>query len=187
MSEAPGDREIWLIRHAESAWNASGRWQGQADPALSARGREQAAALAERVATERFDALVSSDLARARATAETLGRAVGLTPRLDVRLRERDVGTWAGLTRAEIVARWPDEYERVQSRDREIRPGGGESIDDVARRARGFFRELAAERRFARVVVVAHGGVIRSLCDVGPIANAHVVRTSLAAILATER
>lgn len=179
-----GEREIWLIRHAESAWNALGRWQGQADPSLSPRGREQAEELATRLAADRFDALVTSDLARARETADALARATGLVPRLDPRLRERDLGAWAGLTHAEIRARWPAEYARVQERDLAIRPGGGESLRDVAQRSRAFFRDLAGEPPVARVAVVAHGGVIRALCGVPPIPNVHVLRTTLAALLA---
>jgi broad specificity phosphatase PhoE len=180
-----GEREVWLIRHAESEWNALGRWQGQADPALSARGREQAAALAARCAAERFDLLVASDLCRARETAIVLGRALGLDPRFDARLRERNIGTWAGMTSAEIAASWPQELARVRRRDRTVRPGGGESMHEVAARARGFFRELAQDGGPARIAIVAHGGVIRSLCDeVGPLANADFVRTTLAALVA---
>jgi broad specificity phosphatase PhoE len=183
-----GDREIWLIRHAESEWNALGRWQGQADPVLSARGRDQAASLAARVARERFDALVTSDLRRARETAEVLGRTLGLEPRFDARLRERHIGAWAGLTSAEIGERWPDELARVRRRDRIIRPGGGESMDDVAARARACLLDLAREVDLARVAIVAHGGVIRSICDdVGPLANADIVRRTFAVLVAEAR
>lgn len=178
------DREVWLIRHAESAWNALGRWQGQADPPLSERGREQAAALAASLARERFALLASSDLMRARETAAALGRALGMAPRFDARLRERDVGIWAGRTRSEIEARWPAELDLVQSRDLSVRPGGGESMDDTARRVRPFFCELAVAHRGGPIAIVAHGGVIRALChQVGPLANAHFVRVSLAALV----
>ncbi|RIL01341.1 MAG: hypothetical protein DCC71_18090, partial [Proteobacteria bacterium] len=92
----------------------------------------------------------------------------------------RHLGAWAGLTGAEIAVRWPRDYERVQARDRDVRPGGGESIRDVERRARDFFRELARGAAGARIAVVAHGGVIRALCGVGHVANAAFVRTTLA-------
>lgn len=174
---------IWLIRHAESEWNALGRWQGQADPALSERGRAQASALAERLASARLEALVSSDLLRARQTAEIVARAAGLPLACDARLRERDLGEWSGLTTAEIQLRWPAELARVQARDPAARPGGGESIRDVALRARGFFEELAREGATGRIGVVAHGGLIRSLCDVPPLANATWVKTTLTALL----
>jgi broad specificity phosphatase PhoE len=177
------DAEVLLIRHAESEWNALGRWQGQADPALSPRGVEQAAALAASLAGERFGLLVSSDLARARETAIALGCAVALAPRWETRLRERHAGSWAGLTRAEIAARWPAELARVGRHDPDARPSGGESFREVAARARAFFRELGTEPSAGPIAVVTHGGLIRALCAVGPIANAGCVRTSLAALL----
>lgn len=177
------DVAVWLIRHAESEWNARGRWQGQADPVLSERGRVQADALAQRLKSAGFSALVSSDLLRARETAEIVARAVGLPLCCDARLRERDLGAWSGLTTAEIQERWPAEFTRVQARDPDLRPGGGESIRDVARRARGFFEDLAREGSSGRLGVVAHGGVIRALCDVPPLANATWVKTTLRTLL----
>lgn len=174
---------VWLIRHAESEWNALGRWQGQADPALSERGRVQAEGLARQLVTARFDVLASSDLLRARETAEIVARAVGLPLACDARLRERDLGAWSGLTTAEIASRWPAEFARVQARDLDVRPGGGESIRDVAARARGFFEDLVGGGTAGRIGVVAHGGVIRALCDVAPVANATWVKTTLAALL----
>jgi broad specificity phosphatase PhoE len=173
-------REIWLVRHAESEWNALGRWQGQADPALSELGRARAAALAAALAGERFDALVASDLARARETAEILGGRLGLAPRLDERLRERDAGRWAGLTHDEIAVRWPEELARVRRHEPDARPVGGESLVEVAARARTFFRDLAGEASLARVLVVTHGGLMRSLLrEPAVIPNLHVARTRL--------
>jgi len=95
---------VLLLRHGESTWNAEGRWQGRADPPLSAEGERQAQDAVPRVAGVR--AIWSSDLARARRTAELLAPP-GVNVRLDERLGERDVGAWAGLTRAEIDVRYP--------------------------------------------------------------------------------
>lgn len=178
------DAAIWLIRHAESEWNALGRWQGQADPALSERGRAQAGMLARRLTPMGFRTLVSSDLLRARETAEIVAAAIGLSLVCDARLRERHLGEWSGLTTAQVQARWPADFERVQARDPLVRPGGGESIRDVALRARGFFEELARAGASGRIGVVAHGGVIRALCDVPPLTNATWVKTTLQALLA---
>lgn len=176
-------RPVWLIRHAESVWNALGRWQGQADPGLSARGREQAAALARRLAGAGLEAVVTSDLRRARETAALLADALGLPVEIDARLRERDLGSWSGLTTPEIAGRWPEAFARVQARDPDVRPGGGESLAEVAARARAFLRGLAA-RPPARVALVTHGGLIRTLRPVGPVANATVVRATLGELLA---
>jgi probable phosphoglycerate mutase len=175
--------EIWLVRHAESAWNALGRWQGHADPGLSARGRAQALALARSLAEEDIGALVTSDLRRARETAAALASALGLEPETDARLRERHLGTWSGLTTPEIAGRWPAEFARVRERDPDFRPGGGESIREVRARALSFFAELSARSRSPRVAVVTHGGLIRAVYPCGPVANAQWVRTTLDAVL----
>ena len=98
---------ILLVRHGQSVWNADGRWQGQADPPLSDLGVDQAAAAADSDAVDGVRALYSSDLERARHTAQLLGVRLGLDPVVDERLRERHAGAWEGCTRAEIDAGWP--------------------------------------------------------------------------------
>lgn len=180
----PAACELWLIRHAESAWNAMGLWQGHADPGLSARGIAQAEALARALEGAGIEAILASDLRRARETARILGAALALEPRTDARLRERDLGRWSGLTTPQIAGRWPAELARVRARDPAFRPGGGESILDVRLRAGAFFRELAARPGPARAAVVTHGGVIRALHPtVAPVANTEVVRVRLGALL----
>src|SRR5688500_1044189 len=94
--------ELWLIRHGESEGNRAGLLQGQRDYPLSARGRQQAQRLAERLGTVRFDALYSSDLTRALDTARAVSATIGLPVTLDPGLREIDYGAWSGLTPAEI-------------------------------------------------------------------------------------
>src|ERR687894_225034 len=99
---------LLLVRHGESTWNARGRWQGWADPPLTDLGRAQAEAAGPAAAP--VDAVVSSDLQRARATAELMAVALGLDPaavHVEPDVRERDVGDFTGLTRAEIEERWP--------------------------------------------------------------------------------
>ncbi|MEZ5182338.1 MAG: histidine phosphatase family protein [Acidimicrobiales bacterium] len=97
---------LLLVRHGESTWNADGRWQGQADPPLSERGRQQAAAAAAAIGT--IDAIAASDLERAAHTAAIIARALGVDPVLtEPRLRERDAGPLSGLTRPEIHERYP--------------------------------------------------------------------------------
>lgn len=178
-------RELWLIRHAESAWNAMGLWQGHADPPLSARGVAQAEALAHVLAGAGIEAVIASDLRRARDTARVLARALGLEALDDPRLRERDLGSWSGLSTPQIAGRWPDGLARVRARDPAFRPGGGESIHDVRRRAGAFFRELAARAGPARWAVVTHGGLIRALRPPGaaPIANTEMVQVGLDELL----
>ena len=179
IARAMSPTRFVLIRHAESVWNADDRWQGHADPPLSARGAAQAEALAKTLAREHADALLSSDLRRAWQTAEILGRALGLAPRPDPRLRELDVGRWAGLTRSEIAALDPDLLRRFEAEDPAVRAGGGESRAEIRARVRAAFRSLAQEHPGARLIVVTHLGVVRALRPGAELANAEML--SLAA------
>jgi len=154
--------EVWFIRHGESLWNAEGRWQGQGDPPLSERGRQQAEQAAEELAGRGIAFLAASDLERARATAEVIGARLGLAPRFERGLRELDVGCWSGLHHAEIARRWPGELARFRAGDLELAPGGGESRLVLGERARRVLSELAA-RAGGPLAVVSHLGLLRSL------------------------
>jgi broad specificity phosphatase PhoE len=152
---------ILLARHGESDWNHARRWQGHADRPLTDRGREQAHELAERLADTELDAVYSSDLQRARETAEIVAAAHGLdvTPLRD--LREVDVGSWSGLTRTEAEQRFPEAYARWL--------GGGEGWDDgetyeqLSERVVRAITGIAAAHQGERVLVIAHGGTIRTV------------------------
>ncbi|MEE9609299.1 MAG: histidine phosphatase family protein [Myxococcota bacterium] len=170
---------IVLIRHAESTWNAAGRWQGQADPPLSAHGRRQAAALAGELAGEGIERLIASDLERAAQTASILGEALGLAAQLDPRLRELDVGRWTGLTRSEIERLDPDLLARFEAGEADARPGGGESRREIRGRVRAALPSLAAEHPGRRVAVVTHLGAIRALLPGTELANAGWCRMPL--------
>ncbi len=170
-------RRVLLIRHGESTWNAAGRWQGWGDPPLSARGREQATILAGRLADRAVSRLVSSDLSRAVQTAEILAEALGVRLELDPRLRERDLGCWAGLTEAEIRAAHPEELDRLRARDPAVRPGGGESHDAFRMRVAPALVAAARGSAAGTIAVVTHLGVIRLLDRALRPGNADVVES----------
>ena len=182
MSGAADARTVWLIRHAESAWNAAGRWQGQRDPALSERGREQAQRLAVSLADAQLEAIVASDLVRARETAAIVGGALGVAPHLDARLRERDLGYWSGLTSVEIVARWPRDLARLRERDPELQPGGGESLRALHARVAEFVAVLSAWPGDGPLAIVTHAGILRALGITPTPANAAARSVSIAAL-----
>jgi probable phosphoglycerate mutase len=143
---------ILLVRHGQSEWNASGRWQGQADPPLSELGAEQAIAAAKAVGI--VDAIYASDLVRAQHTAELVAAQLGADVAVEPRLRERNAGEWEGRTRAEIEESWPGFLETGR------RPAGYEPDDSVLGRVLGALDAIAAMHD-GDVLVVTHGGVVR--------------------------
>ena len=155
--------ELILIRHAQSEWNAAGRWQGHADPSLSALGHEQAAMLAAELAAEPIDRIYASDLLRARQTADALAARLALEVEVDTAFRELDVGRWSGLVREEIEASDAALLAEFETGDPSIRPGGGETRGELRQRARDRVALIAAEHPGERVVIVSHLGFIRAL------------------------
>lgn len=138
--------KLLLVRHGETDWNADGRLQGQTDRPLSDFGRKQARRLADELAAEGFEAIYSSDLARARETAEIIGARLGLPVELDSDLREKDWGTWEGLTAVE--------RDRVEF--------AGESTEAHQERILRALRRISQSHPDGTsILVVTHGGSIR--------------------------
>ncbi|TYL51666.1 histidine phosphatase family protein [Nocardioides sp. BGMRC 2183] len=154
-------RRIVLLRHGQTAWNAQHRIQGQLDAELDETGQLQAKTVAPVVASMRPSLLVSSDLARARATAETVAEASGLVPSYDARVREFHLGERQGLTHAEYAALAPEEFARFRAGDWRAIPGA-ERPDDVGDRYRAALDDVAtALGADETAVVVSHGAAIK--------------------------
>ena len=152
---------IFLARHGESDWNVEQRFQGHTDRPLTNRGREQAHAQADLVAGQEIDAIYTSPLTRARETAEIIAARAGLEPVALPELREVDTGSWSGLSRADVEARFPAGFARWRS-------GGsgwedGESYEEMAERVIGALRTIAEEHPGGRVLLISHGGPIRAI------------------------
>lgn len=154
--------ELVLIRHGESAANRQGIVQGHFDSPLSEAGREQALALAEALAHERFEALYASDLLRAQETGEAIARRLGLTPVIDPMVREIDIGLFSGRTWAHIAEHHPEDYRRFKETGRWSEVPGAESEDAQRERVEGFIAKLRSAHT-GRVAVVAHGAILRRL------------------------
>ncbi|MBM3120769.1 MAG: histidine phosphatase family protein [Chloroflexi bacterium] len=146
-----------LVRHGATDWNRDGRYQGQADPPLNAEGRAQAARLADALAARPIEAVYSSDLQRARHTAEVIAGVHGLAVHLDQRLREVNQGAWEGMLVADIAAGYPAEWRALQEDPLNARAPGGESAAEVAERAMASLREIAGRHPLGPVIVVSHG------------------------------
>jgi broad specificity phosphatase PhoE len=143
---------LLVARHGETDWNREGRWQGWADPPLNDTGRAQARALAEQLREIPFDAVYSSDLRRAHETAELVAAPHNVPVVADAGLREIDVGSWSGLTRAEIAQQFPHGD----------RPDG-ETRDQHAARVLAAIERIARGNVGRRILLVTHGGTMRAL------------------------
>ena len=155
---------IIAVRHGETAWNVDARIQGQLDIALNENGRWQAQRLARSLAaSEPMAAIYSSDLLRARDTAESIAQAAGLVLVTETGLRERSFGRFEGKTFVEIEASWPADTSRWRARDPDWAPPGGESLATVRERVLQTTHALAARHTGEQIVLVAHGGVLDAL------------------------
>jgi probable phosphoglycerate mutase len=153
---------LLLIRHGLSTWNVENRWQGWADCQLSADGEAQAAEAAARLAGAGLTGVASSDLLRARRTAEIMSTILGLGDVLtDSGLREYDVGDWQGHTREEIAAKWPELFADWRNGHRTQLPGGEPRHVFEERVLAALERLGATEPLGAAPLVVTHGGCIR--------------------------
>ena len=151
-----------LVRHGQTAWNLEGRAQGHTDVGLDETGRAQAIAMAPYIAAMSPTALWSSDLTRARQTADQLAAVTGLTVRPDARLREFDAGERAGLTAAEFAERFPDAHAVWQDGHVTGHVPGAETIAQVVARTVPALREIwDATAPGDTTVVVAHGACLR--------------------------
>jgi broad specificity phosphatase PhoE len=156
-------KRVILIRPGETNWNRMGRWQGWVATPLNAHGRQQAQALANFVRNIGMSALYTSDLKRAVETAEFLAEQLGFVPIKDARLRERNIGSWQGMTRDEMRAWYSVEYEQLLKDVDGYRVPGGESRDDVRKRVREVFDEIASKENGETVGVLSHTTAIKIL------------------------
>jgi len=167
--------ELWIVRHGQTDWNVQGRYQGQADQPLNAVGLAQASAAAAKLQGRRFAAIYSSDLQRARVTAEVIAAALGMPVLVDRRLREVNQGEWEGMLTADIQARYAEAWAARQQDRLHAAPPGGESLAQVAARVLAGVDEIARRHTGAAVVVVSHGlalGVVRCAAAGAPLTEA---------------
>ena len=148
-----------IARHAQSEWNIHRRWQGHADAPLSTHGLNQAKSAAVALAKmEKIDAVVSSDLARAHSTASIIAEALGVeNVSTDVGLRERNVGTWQGLTTEEIELWHPGAIATGNY------PHGWESQQTLVKRVFAALRRTADIVGPGHVLAVSHAAIIYAI------------------------
>jgi len=156
------DRLI-LVRHGETEWNRTGRYQGFARTSLNEHGRWQAEQVARRLANWEIDAIYTSDLPRAYQTAEPIARRLRMPFNTTVALRELDVGEWEGLTVPEIQVEHAENWDACLVDPIRTRLTGGESFAELAERVEVAFHQWQVQHAGQVVLAVTHGGPIQVL------------------------
>jgi broad specificity phosphatase PhoE len=161
--DGPHAAQIYLMRHALTAWNLAGRIQGQKDSPLSPEGWRQVQTWTPRLANLGLVRILASDLGRARGTAEAIARVLKLPVAFDRRLREQDWGAWTGQTHLQLKTRFGAAYQRETQRGWHFRPPGGESHLEVLARALDATLEIGRRHPGERLLVVTHEGWMKCL------------------------
>lgn len=159
--------KVILVRHGQTLWNLEMKYQGHCDVALTKKGEEQAKRVAQRLADENIAAVYASDLSRALKTAECIAKKHNLSVVAIPGFREINFGEWEGLTYESINNQWSDTMATLFTHPDETQIPGGETFRAVKERATLALGKLVAEHPDQTIVVVSHGGTIRTLlCSV---------------------
>lgn len=164
MTHPDTPTRLYLVRHGSTLWNETRRYQGWADPPLSPRGKREAQQAALQLARVPLQAVYSSDLQRASATARYIVSArTDSTPSVQTssQLREIRMGLWEGLTYAQIERRWASLVQAWYDDPYVVSPPGGETFSAFRMRVVAFLHRVIAIHRGGAVALVTHGGVIR--------------------------
>lgn len=154
---------IALVRHGRTEWNAEKRIQGQHDSALTIEGREQALAWGTRLKAFNWSRIIASDLGRARHTADLINKTLNLPVSCDARLRELDWGDWIGMTVSDIKSQYPDMLRRQVAAGWQFRAPGGESREQLWKRAQNALDDIAAQFKGETLLIVTHNGLIKAV------------------------
>ena len=149
--------ELILIRHGETDWNIEGRYQGQSNVPLNSSGLKQAEELAQELRHEAINAIFSSDLARARQTAQMLSQINGAPLFLDRRLREIHQGEWEGMLFDDIRTRYTKAFQERLRDPLQVAPPGGETVGQLRERVLKAIEEIIAQYPHGSVAIVSHG------------------------------
>ena len=160
MKEAP--RRLLLVRHGQTEWNKSYRFQGRTDIQLTDEGKRQAMLLSERLLSWPPDVIYTSPLSRARFTASAIASRFGLDPIILPELEEINFGDWEGQSLITLKVDNPIAYERWRSDPFFNPPEGGETWPEISSRLKRAV-DVMLSSKFGRVIAVSHGGVIRAL------------------------
>ena len=163
MTDMNNETNLVLIRHGETEWNRTGRYQGHADSPLTPKGMAQARAVAQVLDAETFTAFYSSDLGRAKHTATIIADKLGRRFLTDSRLREQHYGLLQGCDGRAARMVDPGFFESLARGDADYAPKGGESRRQRHQRAITALTEIAEQHPGGKVLIITHGGIVDSL------------------------
>lgn len=149
---------ISIVRHGETEWNLLDKMQGINDSPLTQKGIDHARALGKKIADIKFSKIYSSDLGRARNTADYINESLGLEIVDDIRLRERDMGIFEGHDWAYIKENYPEEFRKSVSDDVEYRIPEGQSKQEYVDMITDFMAYVAEKHQGENILVVTHRG-----------------------------
>ena len=155
------ETEIILIRHGQTEWNSQQRMQGHSNSDLSSVGQAQIQALGQWMHNVPFDLIYSSDSLRAKQTAEAITQFSGHELKIDLRLREKNLGVFEGLTSEEAKERHPEVFRLFKTAGSKYVIDEGESTQQLQDRALEIVEEIRIKHPEERVLLVTHGGFIR--------------------------
>ncbi|WP_418789915.1 alpha-ribazole phosphatase [Phosphitispora sp. TUW77] len=152
---------LYIVRHGETEWNKTLKYQGHRDIPLSEEGRSQSVKIAKRLSAEKLHTAYSSDLSRALETAQIISEYHSLTVKPVPELRETNFGLWEGLTHSEIDKQFHEAMKVWFKNPKDNKIPGGESLGEVAERCQIGLDQILAENPGKNVLLAAHGGIIR--------------------------
>jgi len=155
--------QLFLVRHGETDWNVTQRFQGQSDVPLNENGHQQAAAIAQRLAAEQIHAIYASDLSRAWDTASAIASHHEIDIAAEPRLREGSFGQWEGATYDELQQRHPEAVKAWHEDLGSFAPPDGETLHQLAARVASFYEHIQTKPQDETVLLVAHGGSLQIL------------------------
>jgi alpha-ribazole phosphatase len=161
LEQLENKTRLYLIRHGEITTSKEWRYVGHLDVELTNTGIAQMKMIGERLLKEQIDVLLSSDLRRTKKGAQIIGDMLGITFQSHADFREIKLGQWEGLTRDEIVAQFPDEFEMRSQNLTQFRIKDGESFEDLQHRVLNKLNDVLEEYTGKNIALIAHGGVNR--------------------------
>lgn len=157
------ETKIILIRHGETEWNSQKRMQGHLNSDLSKVGMNQIKALGEWMKKVSFDHIYSSDSMRAELTAKSITNYTEHLLKSDIRIREKNLGVFEGLTSDEAKEKYPEIFKLFKNAGKNYVIENGESTQQLLDRSLEFIEDIRVRHSGQSVVIVTHGGVVRVL------------------------